>query len=56
MLSAKDAVVIGMTHMKELLRNASSPMLEEVELSDDDQFWYITISVLVPGESIAPQA
>jgi hypothetical protein len=50
MIDVKDAVKIGVDHLMDLLPNSTHPMLEEAELSDDERFWYITISVSVPAE------
>jgi hypothetical protein len=49
MIDVKDAVKIAATYLKELLPFANDIALEEVELSEDDRFWNITLSAFVPA-------
>ena len=48
MIDVKQATAAAATYMKDLLPNATDVNLEEVEISDDDRLWYITLSALVP--------
>lgn len=50
MIDVKQATGIAMVYLMDLLKGASDVTLEEVELSDDDKFWYITLSALVPAQ------
>ena len=50
MINAKEATERAANYLRELVPLASSPILEEVERSDDGQFWFITLSYL-PGGS-----
>ena len=50
MIEVKQAVEIAARYMAELLKG-SDVTLEEVELSDDDRFWYITLSALIPTQA-----
>jgi hypothetical protein len=50
MIDVKKAVAIASISFKDLLSAASDITLEEVELSEDDRFWYITLSALIPAE------
>jgi hypothetical protein len=45
MMDVKQAVKIAQDYMDGLYRNSvRGLLLEEVELSDDEQFWYVTLS------------
>ncbi len=55
LLSVKEAVQLARGHLSEVLQvSAPQLLLEEVELSDDQQFWLITFSYPAPeGTSFA---
>lgn len=43
-LSVHDAVRTAASHLQELYPHAQDILLEEVELSDDDRYWSVTLS------------
>jgi hypothetical protein len=50
MLSVIEAVEVASSHLKLLIPQAEQILLEEVELSDDDQYWLITLSFIHPQD------
>jgi len=46
MIEITDAVNAAIDHLKTLYGNPRSLQLEEVYLSDDDQYWLVTLSFL----------
>lgn len=55
MLSVTDAVKSASLYLQNLIPEAQNMRLEEVELSDDDRFWNVTLSFIDPkDESQAP--
>ena len=52
MIEVKQAAAIASNYMSEVL-GATDLALEEVECSEDDRFWDITLSGLVPSASRA---
>lgn len=46
MLSPTQAAEAASTHLKELFPSAENILLEELELSDDDAYWLVTLSYL----------
>ena len=58
MIDAKDAVKIAMQHMGELFTPEQTPDLtpQEVELSEDEQYWLVTLSFSAPSGQSAIEA
>lgn len=50
MIDLKKAIEIALTHIKEIYPNVSNFEVEEVEISDDDSHWAITLSM--PDERV----
>jgi len=50
MLSVTDAVSTATSHLTKFFPSAQKLRLEEVELTDDDQFWLITLSFVDPNQ------
>jgi len=48
-LSVHDAVRVAAAHLQQLYPKAEHVLLEEVELSDDDNFWFVTLSLIGPA-------
>jgi len=48
MIDVKQSATVAAEYLKELMPAASDIALEEVELSDDDRLWRITLSASVP--------
>jgi len=50
-IDVKQAVAIAIQYFLNLVggESASDVLLEEVELSDDERFWHVTLSAVVPG-------
>ena len=49
MLDVKHAVNVAVAYVKNLFEGATDIRLEEVELSDDERFWTVTLSAQIPG-------
>ena len=49
MIDVKQAAAQASNYMRDIM-NATDLTLEEVELSEDDRFWDITLSALVPAQ------
>jgi hypothetical protein len=51
MTDVKQAVAIAMTYFRDLMddKGLSDILLEEVELSDDERSWNVTLSGLLPA-------
>jgi hypothetical protein len=49
MLTVTEAANAASSHLKKLFPSAEKMLLEEVELSDDDQYWLITLSFFDPS-------
>jgi hypothetical protein len=56
MTDVKQAVAIAMTYFRTLMddKGLSDILLEEVELSDDERFWNVTLSALLPTSNEEP--
>lgn len=52
MLGVKEAAGIARGSLEELYGKERSPRLEETELTEDGKYWYITLSYLVPVDSL----
>lgn len=51
--SVKKAVENSIHYFSEVL-NPADIRLEEIELSDDERYWFVTLSALVPSEVTVP--
>jgi hypothetical protein len=49
MIDVRQAAAKAIEYMTYLIKDASDVTLEEVEPSEDDRFWNITLSALVPA-------
>lgn len=56
MINVKEAVARATQYMGEVFHDLHDLQLEEVELSDDDAQWYITLSYLRPEPLESPLA
>ena len=56
MTDVKQAVAIAMTYFRTLMddKGLSDILLEEVELSDDERYWNVTLSALLPASNEEP--
>jgi hypothetical protein len=56
MITVKEAAKSALDYLTDIYSSMElkDPMIEEVELSDDDKFWRITIGFLRPVESTSP--
>jgi hypothetical protein len=45
-LSVQDAVRVAASHLQTLFPNRQHVLLEEVELSEDDRYWSVTLSFI----------
>lgn len=52
MIDVKQATQRAEQYLKGMILGASNIVLEEVELTDDEQFWLITLSYNDPAEGI----
>ena len=52
-IDIKQAAAIATAYFTKLM-TPDDIRLEEVEISDDERFWYITLSGLVPAEKVPP--
>jgi|ERR1035437_2799053 hypothetical protein len=57
MTDVKEAVAVAITYFRALLddKGLSDILLEEVELSDDERFWTVTLSALLPASKEEPE-
>ncbi len=49
MVEVKEAVKSAVAYFKDLIADATNIRLEEVELSDDERSWSVTLSAQIPG-------
>lgn len=43
-MDAKEAIAIALNYVKDVYPTAADFLIEEIELSDDDSKWFVTIS------------
>ncbi|MGD0778134.1 MAG: hypothetical protein ABSC05_35570 [Candidatus Solibacter sp.] len=57
MTDVKEAVAVAITYFRALMddEGLSDILLEEVELSDDERFWTVTLSALLPASKEEPE-
>ena len=48
MIDVKEAIQAAVSYFKELIRDDVSPSLEEVELSENERFWFVTLGYPAP--------
>lgn len=55
MIDVKKAVAIASQYIAELFKEFESQRLEEVQLTEDGDYWQVTISMLTPSDNAPPQ-